>query len=733
MKQITLIILTLTLTLVLNTKATEVSATDTKQSIIIEVDGDPYERKRYIEDYHPLIEVIQVYDTIFTGIALRGEARYLEQMDDLDFIKQTYPVRTYQTTNVNESVDFILQSESPQPIGGTNQRYTGKGVKVGVIDTGIDHSHPDLKNSYKGGYDLVDLDDDPMETQPEQGMPTLHGTHVSGIIAANGKMKGVAPDAELYGYRALGPGGMGSSVQVIAAIEKAVKDGMDIINMSLGNSVNGPDWPTSVAVNRAVELGVSVVIANGNSGPANWTVGSPATSTAAVSVGASTPPLKIPSLHDSFADKTIPMLPLAGSVPWDLGKQYPIIDGGTGEQKIEHARDKIVLLERGTIPFAEKARAAAAAGAKAAIIYNNEEGAFQGSVDDGNGSVDIPVVAISNEDGKWLLEHTVSDNSWIKTVYTTAQDEMASFSSRGPVTANWQIKPEVVAPGAAIMSTVPDGYRELQGTSMAAPHVAGALALIKEAHPDWSPAKLKGALLTTALPLANQEKLYDPIDQGMGRIRPDKAIETDTIIYNPLLSFGKIENFNDRGEVEIRVENVSEESQTFYFETPHNQQGMSWSTPQSFTIAPKQTKTVTVALTIKSNLLDKGIHQGWLTLHQAEETYELPYLFVNQEADYPKAMGLEFTLQAFAQNQYHYRLYLPEQAEKVTVDLYNPATFRFERTLFELEDQAPGLIEGTMEQRNVGDSGEYLANITIETEDSKQYTYQAPLMVEPIR
>jgi len=95
---------------------------------------------------------------------------------------------------------------------------------------------------------------------------TLHGTHVAGIIAANGRMQGVAPEADIYAYRALGPGGQGTTEQVIEAIERAVEDGVDIINLSLGNSVNGPDWPTSEALDKAVELGVVAVTSNGNSG-----------------------------------------------------------------------------------------------------------------------------------------------------------------------------------------------------------------------------------------------------------------------------------------------------------------------------------------------------------------------------------------------------------------------------------------------------------------------------------
>src|SRR5690625_456347 len=106
-----------------------------------------------------------------------------------------------------------------------------------------------------------------METDESKSSHTEHQTNVAGIIAANGNIKGVAPDADIYAYRALGPGGSGSSIQVIAAMERALKDGVDVMNLSLGNIVNGPDYPTSAAVNRAVELGMIVVIANGNNGP----------------------------------------------------------------------------------------------------------------------------------------------------------------------------------------------------------------------------------------------------------------------------------------------------------------------------------------------------------------------------------------------------------------------------------------------------------------------------------
>src|SRR5699024_5555950 len=121
-----------------------------------------------------------------------------------------------------------------------------------------------------------------------------------------------------------GPGGMGTSVQVIAALEQAVDDGADIINLSLGNTVNGPDFPTSAAVNRATGLGVPVVIANGNDGPDNWTIGSPATAANALSVGAVSDPQSVPYLLEPLSDKKIPLTGMNGSVPWDLGKSYDV-------------------------------------------------------------------------------------------------------------------------------------------------------------------------------------------------------------------------------------------------------------------------------------------------------------------------------------------------------------------------------------------------------------------------
>lgn len=731
---------------------------DDKTSIIIEVNGDPAKRKKYIETYYPSVEVVATYKKLFHGLALRADPKKLSKMNSLDFIKAVHPVTTYETNdlsvknhsekhvslkdrflnfnkkpdhdkdnqNINDDTLKNIDANAVLPGDLNDTSYTGKGVTVGIIDTGIDYHHPDLKSNYKKGYDMVDLDDDPMETIPSQGMPTFHGTHVAGIIAADGELKGVAPDAEIHAYRALGPGGQGTSIQVIAALEQAVDDGVDIVNLSLGNTVNGPDYPTSIAVNRAVEHGVAVVIANGNSGPDHWTVGSPATASKALSVGALSMPQSLPFLYEPTEDQSLSMMPMLGSPTWDLDTDYPV---ALMTGKDDNVRGKIALMKRGKIPFYKKAKMAEEAGAEAVIIYNNEKGSFQGSVENDQDPVGIPVATVTQQTGEWLRSKMPKDRLYLETKYQETGEMVADFSSRGPVTVDWDIKPEVIAPGANILSTVPDGYRELQGTSMAAPHVTGALALLKEAHPDWSVAKLEGALKTTALPLEQKDKLADPIEQGMGQIQPDQAINTGTIIDNPLLSFGKITGQSRDKTVNLVIENTTDQEQSYSFDIPKAEKGLHFQLPQTFAVQPHDRKKVQVKLGVTSHLLDKGVYQGWLTLRQGKQAYHLPYLFVNQSADYPKAMGFDLTLKPLSEDSYKYQLYVTDPAKRVEVQLYDAGTLLYDRPFITIDEPKVGVNEGEMTKRDLGKPGTYKALITVEMENGEYESYETELEI----
>src|SRR5699024_3260182 len=175
------------------------------------------------------------------------------------------------------------------------------------------------------------------------------------------------------------------------------------------------------------------------------------------------------------------------------------------------------------------------------------------------------VASISQQDGIWLEKKIQQEKKTlnIETAYQETKTDIAPFSSRGPVTVNWDIKPDVVAPGTNIISTVPGGYQELQGTSMAAPHVAGSFALIKEAQPTWTNEQIIGALKTTAKPIINPSgKLLEPTVQGGGAIQVNDAIQTETIIYDPLLSFGKIRGRQQTITEHLIIENMTSVEQT---------------------------------------------------------------------------------------------------------------------------------------------------------------------------
>lgn len=697
-----------------------------KQAYIIEVDGDPQVHKEYLEQHYPFIEIKAIYEKLFNGIAFKAPPERMGQLTSVDFIKAIYLARTYEAPQQTNFVDYDSTIVRPADLNPTS--FTGKGVKVAVIDTGLDYEHEDLAKNYAGGYDLYDLDNDPMETTEREGIPTSHGTHVAGIIAADGNLTGVAPDAEIYAYRALGPGGRGTSIQVIAAMEQAIQDGVDIINLSLGNSVNGPDYPTSRAVNRAIELGTAVVIANGNDGPSKWTVGAPATSTKALSVGALSQSTTRPFLYEPQQAKRIPINIMHGSVPWALKRDYAIAHLDE-ENDANRMRGRIAISTRNEETFVDKAMRAEHLGAVALIVFHDEEGEWHGSIAHGNQTINIPAATITKDDGEWILHNR---DRYLQTHAEEVPKGIASFSSRGPVTMNWQIKPEIVAPGTNILSTVPGGYQQLQGTSMAAPHVTGAFAIIKEAHPDWSHEQIIGALKTTAKQiLLNNGHPVDPIEQGMGEIQIDKAIHTNTIMFNPLLSFGRITRSYEKKTLYLTVENVGHEPLKYRFIIPKKQRGISWKLPQAFQVAAGERKTIPIELSFTSLLLEKGLHQGWLTLNQGEENYQLPYLFINQTADYPLTTGFEFALKSFSDEMYRYQVYVvDEEAKRLEVNLFDPQTLVYDRQLLALEDLQVGLNEGEIPKRKIGTPGHYQVNITIELTDGSYESYQSELYIE---
>ncbi|KHF38347.1 S8 family serine peptidase [Halalkalibacter okhensis] len=711
--------------------AKKVDQSDEKVVVIVTASGEVDDVLKQVTTTFPSSEVRKTFKRALNGFSievLESEVKMLQELNDVERVDKVVEYKA----NLDGSVPFVGTDNIRGKLDPKGEHLTGKGIKVAVIDTGIDYSHPDLKQNYKGGYDVVDYDHDPMETVASQGPPTLHGTHVAGIIAANGQVKGVAPQADIYAYRALGPGGQGTTEQVIEAIEKAIDDDVDVLNLSLGNTVNGPDWPTSVALDKAVEEGIVAVTSNGNSGPNMWTVGSPGTSTKAISVGASAPPIKTPFVTIPGLDKEIALSPIGGTLPWTLKRDFEIVDAGHGleeEWQDIDANGKIALIKRGMIPFSEKAKHAQENGAKAVLIYNNLPGAFVGAVEQG---IKLPVVSISKEDGDWLIEQLEEskERPYARTIYRNQEDFIAPFSSRGPVTQSWEVKPDLVAPGVSIDSTVPKGYLGLNGTSMSAPHVAGAAALVKQAHPDWTPEQIKAALMNTAKKLLNEDgEPYYPYEQGAGRLQVDKAIDATTLAYPGAITFGKWtkEDPREKREVTFTIENHDKKTRTFHVKPPFElPDGLQWEVPFATKIKPGEKKEVSLKLDMFPAVLAEGIHHGDIVIEGGKDPISIPYVFFIEEPNYPRAMAFNFG-HGDRPGEYRYELYLPGGAEEMGIALYDPDTFQFVKFLDFKENIGRGMVGKEWDNLDLPD-GNYKALIFAK-KDGKEDTIESTITI----
>ncbi|WP_374049610.1 S8 family serine peptidase [Neobacillus sp. OS1-2] len=439
-----------------------------------------------------------------------------------------------------------------------------------------------------------------------------------------------------------------------------------------------------------------------------------------MSVGASTPTMEIPSLIIEGRQERVRLQPMEGSGKWTLDRSLEVVDGGIGRKsELKNVQGKIALLKRGTLTFTEKANNALEAGAKAVLIYNNMSGNFMGNLDT---QLTLPVGSLSRSDGVILQKELKKRSVTVRVLVNEERDRLADFSSRGPVTGTWEIKPDIVAPGVAINSTIPGGYLSLQGTSMAAPHVAGACALIKQAHPDWSPAQIKAALMNTAKPLARQGEsvnmdraatgspYYRTYEQGAGRIQVDEAIMAASLVTPSSIRFGKFAGENDSHKARLRVENTSKNVQRYAFVIPKKVEGLAWRFPLSFTLEPGQSREVAVELMVDQSVFKGKIHDGFLQLQAGAKTIQIPYLYVLEEPGYPRVMGFGFA-EGDRPGEYRYEVYLPGGAEEFGIALFNPEDYRFVGFLDTITNVKKGQIHRNLTTEMLPAAGTYLVKI----------------------
>jgi subtilisin family serine protease len=649
------------------------------------------------------------YKNALNGVSMTIPANKVEDLLKSEEVQAVW-------SNEEVTLDLPAVKEETTAIGsqsGTNdtlpflgvdklhaEGITGKDVKIGVLDTGVDYNHPDLKNAFKGGYDFIDNDSDPMETTYEDWKKsfwpetrsgstyyTSHGTHVAGTIVGQQENQsdyaslGVAPDAELYAYRVLGPYGSGSTSEIIAGIDKAVADGMDVLNLSLGSSVNDPLNPASIAINNAVLSGVTAVVAAGNAGSRSYSLGSPGAAALALTVGASDSSITIATskgtLHDGQETITADLRLLAkgfeGKIDDLLAKELPIVDVGFGDGAGFDGQDmegKIALIKRGDIPLIDKIKNAKNRGAAAVIIWNDnpEEGFIPHYL--GEGSAFISAFNTTNEHGLKLKEKVANGNATFSFdgigQIKIEGDQLADFSSRGPAVGEYDIKPEVTAPGVSVMSTVPSymrgeenignyeyAYDRYNGTSMATPHVAGIAALMLQSNPNLTPADIKTKLMNTADTLNGDYSVYEV---GAGRVDPYEAIHSDTLfkimdktrhivdgksveIDNPSgdLNFGlHVNNENLREHKTMTIENKSNSTKKFDVKVNFTTQSKDPS-KNGVKLVTDDVVKVKAGKKINSTFFlvghkkgELGSYEGYITYTNQtnpDDTYQIPFAF----------------------------------------------------------------------------------------------------------
>lgn len=483
------------------------------------------------------------------------------------------------------SPDFLGLTD---PRGAWNRGFDGEGVVVGVIDTGIwpeaeSFADPDPSGEYYsappidvdvcdfgnsdvnendadfecnnkliGAYDFTDgyiaavggLADFEFDSARDSDG---HGSHTASTAAGNrdttafvvgnplAKISGIAPRAHIVAYKACGDLGCVSS-DLVAAIDQAVADGVDVINYSIGSSLSEFTGPDDIAFLFAADAGVFVATSNGNAGPGPFTTGSPSSSPWVTSVGANT--------HDRTFEGTVTL----GNGETYTGVTYT---GGLGETQIVDAEDagdalctpgaldsnvvagKIVLCLRGGFARVAKSQAVDIAGGAGMILYNVDD---VSTLNTDNHYV--PSLHVQNTPGLAIKAYidAEGDNATASlsggTIAPGQGSVMAAFSSRGPVGASSDlIKPDVTAPGVNILAAyspvAPLGastqYAAISGTSMSSPHVAGLGALMVQAQPLFSPAMIKSAIMTTSRQDVFKEDGVtpaDPFDMGAGHVDP---------------------------------------------------------------------------------------------------------------------------------------------------------------------------------------------------------------------
>ena len=546
------------------------------------------------------------YTNALNGLALSLTDQQARQISDMPAVSIVLPDASSELQA--SSVDYTRAPGvwNGSAIAGGDGTF-GEGVLIGIIDSGIDFDNASFaevgpNNGYVhinpfGDGVYVGLGD-PLDPEYDASLPfndkvvgawnytsdeinaagdADHGASVAGIAAGNfvtvgvpgtnetTEISGVAPHASLISYDVCTTLNDCSNSAILAAVDQAIADGVDVINLSIGGSTEAPwDAVMASALLKAHGAGIFVAVSAGNEGPNSATLSSPADApwvTSVASVGIN----DVSTTYVSVVGTDVPEnLARVAATPGEnitisqtinTSTVIHVADISPGDPLGSSAyppgafSDSIALIDRGVSLFETKVQNAWNAGATAVIVINNVPGPniTMAGVD----GVPIPSVLVSQEDGtalrKWLRQNP-TDRLQISQEQSNDVTVVSGFSSRGRNLQADTLAPAIAAPGGSDLVLAPvatsgdDSWQYFSGTSAASPHIAGAAALLVALHPDWTPAEIQSALQTTAgssSEIAKDVSLAgaDPFDVGSGLVNVSLAATAGIVLDETALNF----------------------------------------------------------------------------------------------------------------------------------------------------------------------------------------------------